>query len=347
MNRNETKKFMKKLCENCLKEVSCTYHEREKKLRVENKEIKFKEKYYICEECHNEFYDDLYDENIKEGNKEIRKLNGIITIDEINEITTKYNIGKKPLSLVLGLGEITITRYLDGQNPTKENSDLLKNVLNNPLLYEMYLEVNKDKITEIAYKKSLGKTKQIELIENKSKIYSVTLYIINKIKEIDTLAIQKILYFLDGMSPLFLDNWLLDTQPEAWKYGPVYKEIYECLSYYGYKKIDYNELLKEKTIDLEEKEKLYIDTVLESFACYSSAILREMTHLTDPWINARVGLNENDSSNRIISHDDIGEYFNKIAIEYNIKNLCDIEKYCNSLFEKSKDILFNKMYIDN
>lgn len=31
-----------------------------------------------------------------------------------------YKIGKAPLSLALGFGEVTITRYLSGQIPLKE-----------------------------------------------------------------------------------------------------------------------------------------------------------------------------------------------------------------------------------
>ena len=154
---------MKKFCEYCLKEVNCKYYEKEKKLLVDNKTIKYLEKYYICEECKNKFYDDLHDYNVHTINNELRKLNNIITIDEIKNIMKKYNIGKKPLSLVLGLGEITITRYLEGRNPHKENSELLKSIDNNPLLYEMYLITNKDLITPVAFKKSLGKTKKIFL----------------------------------------------------------------------------------------------------------------------------------------------------------------------------------------
>ena len=123
---------MKKICDNCLKEVECEYKERNKELRYKDKVINYLEKYYVCKECNSEFYDDLYDYNVKTGNEKLRKAFDIITVQEINDILEKYSIGKKPFSLILGLGEITITRYLDGQNPTKEISDLLKNISDNP-----------------------------------------------------------------------------------------------------------------------------------------------------------------------------------------------------------------------
>lgn len=328
---------MKKFCENCLKEVNCKYYEKEKEILIDNKKIKYLEKYYICDECNNKFYDDLHDYNVHTVNNELRKLNDIITIDEIKEIMKKYNIGKKPLSIVLGLGEITITRYLDGRNPNKENSDLLKNINNNPLLYEMFLITNKDKITDIAFKKSLGKTKQLELVKEKSKLYDSTLYIIKKMGEITPLAIQKILYFAQCFSNYFLNKNLFEDLAEAWVFGPVYKEIYDSLSYYKYDKINYDELLKDYNYNLNIEEEKYLDEIIKYFGCYSAKILKEMSHLTEPWLEARKGLNENDYSKRKIDLNSINDYVNKICREYNIKTYLDLNKYSESLFKEARN----------
>ena len=334
-------KMKKQFCTYCMDYRECEFQEKNKKEKIDNIEIEYLEKCYICKTCGEKIYGDLLDYNTIEANNKLREKTGLIQVSEIQEILNKYNIGKKPLSLVLGLGEITITRYLDGQNPTRDNSELLKNILRNPILYEMYLEVNKDKISEIAYKKSLGKTKQIELKENKSKIYNVALYIINKVKEIDALSLQKILYYCELFSNKFLNKNILKINPEAWIYGPVYKDIYDSFSYYKYNKIDYNELLTNDSFDLDEKEKEYLDTIIKDFGYYSGSILREMTHLTDPWLNARVGLEPNEYSNRIIDEKDIEKYAKKIIKEYNIKELDDISKYSENLFNQAKKIIEN------
>ena len=331
---------MKKFCDKCLKEVECTYNEKYIDISIDNNKINYLKKYYICSECNNEFLDDLYDYDVEIVNKKLRELNNIITIDEIEEIIRKYNIGKKPLSLLLGLGEVNIIRYLNGANPTKEISDLLKNILNNPFLYELYLRANKDKITEIAYKKSLGKTKQLELNSKQSKLYNVSLYIINKLEEVDPLSIQKLLYFADGFSNKFLGKDLFSDLPEAWIYGPVYKEIYDCFSYYKGNTINYNELLSNREYNLEDEEIEYLNNIIKTFGCYSGSLLREMTHITNPWINARIGLNEYEYSDRVISKEDINLYFDKICQEYNITCQDDIINYSNDLFIQSKDNLF-------
>lgn len=323
---------MKKFCEYCLKDVACVKKERIKTIIYENKDINYLEKFYVCNECSHEFYDDLHDYNVLMVNKEIRKFHGIITIQEINGILEKYNIGKKPLSLVLGLGEITITRYLEGQNPTKENSELLLNIKNNPNLYELYLLTNKEKITEIAYKKSLGKTKQIELSTGKSKLYDSALYIVNSLEETTALSLQKILYFAQCFSKIFINKNIFDDCAEAWKYGPVYKEIYDCFSYYKGNNINYSELLANYEFNLDKDEKTYLSKIVNIFGCYSGKILREMSHLTDPWIKARVGLSDDENSNRIIEFDDINKFVEKIVKDFKINEIDDLKKYSTSLF---------------
>lgn len=328
---------MKKFCENCLKLVSCKIEEEIKEIFIDNNIINFLEKYYICDECKSKFYDDLYDYNFKKGNEAIRKKFKIITINEINDILNKYNIGKKNLSLVLGLGEITITRYIDGQNPTKENSELLLNIYNNPYLYELFLLCNKNKITDIAYRKSLGKTKQLQLCNNDSKIYNSALYIINKLEDTTPLALQKILYFAQCFSKKILNNYIFNNCAEAWKYGPVYKDIYDCFSYYKSGSINYSELLKNYEYNLSDEEKNYLNKIIRFFGCYSSTILRDMTHLTDPWIVAREGLEIDETSNRRIDLESINIFVDKICDDYRINNVDDIKKYSDDLFNNIMD----------
>lgn len=329
-----------KYCDYCLKDVDCEYKERNKVEIIDGVRVEFLEKYYICPECGNEFYGDLHDYNIQTVNEKLRKSKEIITIKEIEKIIEKYNIGKKPLSLVLGLGEVTITRYLDGQNPTRENSEFLKNILNNPFLFEMYLLVNKDKISAVAYKKSMGKTKQEELTSSKSKLYNVSLYILKKEKEVDTLSLQKLLYFCSGFSKVFpsVKNLILDNS-ESWKYGPVYRDIYEAFSYYGYDKINFDELVKDRDFNLTEEEKKYVDSIIDAFGFYSGAVLREMTHMTDPWIESREGLENDAFSNRIIDNESIERYFKNVCEEYKISNYNDIKKYSDDMFKKVKERL--------
>lgn len=333
---------MKKFCDKCLKDVDVIYKEENTREFIDDVEIEYLEKYYVCKKCNHEFYDDLHDYNIDAANYEYRKAIGMITIPEIEEIIEKYNIGKKPLSLILGLGEITITRYLDGQNPTKENSELLKNIKDNPCLYELYLLGNKDKITEVAFKKSLGKTKQLQMNEEHSKLYDSALYIVKKLEDTTPLALQKILYFAQCFSSKFMNKTLFVMPAEAWIHGPVYRDIYDCFSYYKNNAINYSELLSEHEFSLDIEEKEYLDSIIKYFGCYSARVLREMTHLTKPWQMARKGLNKDESSNRIIELKDVDYYVDEVSKEYNINKIDDLKQYSTDLFEMALSNLESK-----
>lgn len=325
------KKIKKIYCEVCKKEQECIFKEQCKEEVIKNFKIKYLERNYFCSSCDNEVYDkDCFNYNINAANDELRKQTNLIRTSEIEEILEKYNIGKKPLSLMLGFGEIQIIRYLKSGNPSKEHSDILKNILNNPFIFETYLVSYKDKLTEIAYKKSLGKVRQLELSSVHSDIYKVGTYLINKYDDITNMSLQKILYFLNGFSELFLNKKLFNEVSESWKLGPVYRDMYDAFSYYQKSNIDYNEIVKDN-FELDNNIKEYVDKVSKYFACYSGHKLMQMTHLTDPWKIAREGLDDNESSNRVINEDDIDKYFKKIAKDYNIKEYSDIEKYAQDL----------------
>ena len=58
--------------------------------------------------------------------EQYRRTEGIVSTEEIKQLIELYNLGEAPLSLKLGLEEETIGRYLDGQIPSKENSDIIR-----------------------------------------------------------------------------------------------------------------------------------------------------------------------------------------------------------------------------
>ena len=57
--------------------------------------------------------------------------------------------------MALGFGEITITRYLAGQMPSKEYSDIIKKALSSPNYMMKLLNENMEKMGETAYKKAI------------------------------------------------------------------------------------------------------------------------------------------------------------------------------------------------
>ena len=107
----------------------------------------------MCSICNEEL--DVYnDENLKTLYEKYREVHDIISLEDIREICLKYDIGKRVLSVMLGWGEVTFSRYYDGYLPTKQYSDVLKKIHDDPKAYQKLLEKNKSVISTVAYNKS-------------------------------------------------------------------------------------------------------------------------------------------------------------------------------------------------
>lgn len=96
-------------------------------------------------------------------------------------------MGKRPLSLLLGGGETTLTRFLNGDVPSKTYSEICK---------------------------------------VDTRIESACNYIISRSIEITPFALQKLLYFTQAFYKVFVGSFMFNEDCEVWLHGPVYKDIY-------------------------------------------------------------------------------------------------------------------------
>ncbi|MGO1042146.1 type II toxin-antitoxin system antitoxin SocA domain-containing protein [Clostridioides difficile] len=329
--KNSNKSF----CEFCLCKVNYTVKTKEVIEEARGREVKYLEKEAFCDKCGNSIYvHDINDENLKSLYTKIREMDNIITIKEIESILEKYNIGKRPLSSLLGWGDVTITRYLKGDVPTKPYSDKLRLILGNPNEMKKILEENKNNIKDIAYKKCKEALLEIEeknTFWETDKISIIAEYIVSKCEEITPLALQKLLYYSQAFTKLFTNNYLFSDDCEAWVHGPVYRTVYEKYRDFGRNQIEYENNIISLDNDIEEK---IVDAVIKYFGCYSGKMLERMTHEEKPWVINRQGLGKYESSSNIIEKNVIDEYFNNIKSKYNIINISDINDYSSNLFKK-------------
>jgi Uncharacterized phage-associated protein len=178
---------------------------------------------------------EIEDRNLKALYDAYRQKNDIISLEKILEIPQKYNIGKRPLSLLLNWGEMTFSRYCEGDMPTKQYSDTLYRIYNEPEFYLSLLEENKGNLKSLtAYEKSKRSTLQILGGEKPtvSKVDEVIGYLLFQCEDITPLALQKALYYVQGLYYAFMGNFLFAEDCEAWVHGPVYREIYNRYSGY-------------------------------------------------------------------------------------------------------------------
>lgn len=144
---------MKSYCVNCDKETRIIVKEESQESIIKGVKVTSLIKTAFCSRCNQEVYiPSINDANLDTIDYNYREQHNIIHVSEIEELLAKYNIGAKPLSLLLGWGEVTISRYLKGQLPIKEHSDKLKS-LNNPYIFLEVLKGNKSILTDVALRK--------------------------------------------------------------------------------------------------------------------------------------------------------------------------------------------------
>ena len=307
-----------------VKKVSRTY-------MMKDKEYSFKITTAFCNHCGEEIIlPGLLDFNVKEIDQQYREIEHIISIDDINKLMKLYNLGKSTLSLALGFGEITITRYLLGQVPSKEYSDIMKKALESPEFMLDKLNCNRYKIGEKAYKKAkIELDKLIEMFAISNDLLSTISYLFEKMSEITPLALQKLLYFIQGFSLAKYNKPMFTEDCYAWVHGPVFDSVYNLFKNFKYNPIDDNRfaILKNRFHELTVEEKDIVDLVVETFGLYSGKVLEIITHKEDPWLNARGNLCEFESSNNKIEKSEIKKYFCLVNNTYDLNDKKEIRKY--------------------
>lgn len=327
---------MRGFCEKCRDMVEYTVKMVDKEKVVRGRTVKYLAKIAFCNECAEEiFVPEIRDYNLKALDAAYRKAEGLIGVEEIEEILKKYDIGKRPLSLLLGWGEGTLTRYVNGDTPSKPYSDMLKRIFEDRDYYRKILEQNKDNISPVAVSKSMVAIEAISTAtENAlSKLESAVKYLLKQTSEITPLALQKLLYYAQGFQRAFTGMFLFQEDCEAWAHGPVYRNVYSKYKGYGCNPIEEKELFF-GDMNLTNDEKELLDHIVLYFGCYSGKILENMTHSETPWRVARRGLKYWESSDRIIDKIEMESYFCSVKEKYRMLNLADIKDYSKDLFSK-------------
>ncbi len=319
-------------CAECRKDVNFVTKETEFKRTLKDNEYSFIGLEAYCAECGSPIYvSEIEDNNLSLLYDAYRKANDIISLDEILSIPKKYAIGKRPLSLLLGWGEQTFTRYCNGDMPSKQYSDILRRLYNEPIYYNELLQNNKDRMkSNSSYEKSNIAVKNLIGIPENSKIENVIGYLLYKCEDVTPLALQKLLYYVQGFFYAFNNVFIFEDDCEAWVRGPVYRKVYHKYSDYKYDTIDSADSFDETIFSVAEKA--VIDSIVDNFSCYSGKVLERFTHSEQPWIETRSDLPVFAQSDRVISKKLIADYFVAVRQKYEMLNPDDIENYSKKLF---------------
>lgn len=117
----------------------------------------------------------------------------------------------------------------------------------------------------------------IDLIESRNKTIN------NEAEGMDEAGVSelhfhKILFITFGQFAVKFDRELFDCKFQAWKYGPV--EI----SFRNYRKTKKDEIKKIFDVNLNDKEFIYLQKIIDKFLKVSPWALVEFTHSMDAWM---------------------------------------------------------------
>lgn len=325
-------------CTECRKDTEYTLTKIMEKEVIRDKEYEFEYTAAVCKECGAQMnIPGLIDLNIRERDKQYRETEGIVSVEEIQKLMELYHIGKAPLSLALGFGEVTISRYLEGQMPSKNYSDIMRNALAYPHYMELLLNQNQEKVGETAYKKAKKAIEELKsLFDVSEKMLVAISYIFEQLQEVTPLALQKILYYIQGIYMAIFGTSMFEENCVAWQHGPVYEKVYYLFRDFKYNPIEDNRfaLLSSKKQKLSDDEKKVINLVTATFGKYSGKVLETITHHEAPWQKAREGYDVDTRSHVIMEKEEIKAYFEKVAAQYSI----DVEEGLNQYIEAQLNI---------
>jgi len=121
------------------------------------------------------------------------------------------------------------------------------------------------------------------------------------------MRLQKMLYYAQGWSIALLGRPLFPQDIEAWRHGPVVREVYD--TYRGCSTGIQPDLTTETVSHLSDTEKKLLRVVWEEYARFTPAELRRKTHEEAPWKTARGSLPTDAISCSVISRESLREFF--------------------------------------
>lgn len=136
----------------------------------------------------------------------------------------------------------------------------------------------------------------------------VAAYILQKQGEMTAMKLQKLLYYCQAWSLVWDEQPIFEEQIEAWANGPVVRAVF----------LEHRNQFKVKCMDgnpevLNSTQKETIDAVLEYYGDKDSQWLSELTHMEEPWKEARGNLQPGVRSNEVISHASMMDYYSGLV----------------------------------
>ena len=142
--------------------------------------------------------------------------------------------------------------------------------------------------------------------DSMASVFDVAKYILEQQGRMSTMKLQKLCYYCQAWSLVWDDEALFDEEFHAWANGPVCRELF--FKTQG----RYSVSASDETGDsdnLAGYQKETIDEVLAHYASHDAQWLSRLTHMEDPWNDARRGIPAGVGSDNIITKESMAVYY--------------------------------------
>ncbi len=181
----------------------------------------------------------------------------------------RYEIGKKPLSRLLGWGDTTVMRYLDGVEPNREFAARIEGLAENPWEYAEVLEKNKDKLTEVAYRKSWQAVQREIFCDRSTEAMQYVVALAEG--DIAPYRVMMVLYYAQVCSMVLRGQPLFEEEADFSPGQPlVYPRLYGQMREYGLK------IMQPETGSFTTEEQTYLKQVYQVLNGYSPNALKAL-----------------------------------------------------------------------
>ena len=266
-----------------------------------------------------------------------------ISREQLFDMLKKYNIGKKPLSSLLGWGETTVLLYCEMDTiPQTEYSERLYSLYTNKSDYLDLLMKNKDNLTGVAFRKTITAIHK-PIIENR--ILYISQYIIDHSKtELSEAQLEVALSMAQTMCMRLYDSYLFEDvyQPTKGNGNAPYAavaEAYKNNTFFNFRAdMNIENMSKNLNISnkgnakiaLSDKEKEVLDYVMNVLSWYgerafNSILLAERYRLFGP-PSARI--------RRTLSNETLKELNDELLDQAKVKKMKDFEGFICKRIER-------------
>lgn len=143
-------------------------------------------------------------------------------------------------------------------------------------------------------------------------IFDVANYFISRSDDenpMTPLKLQKLCYYAQAWSLVWDNENLFEEDFEAWVHGPANHMLYRKykeISFIKHIDPDYNDnIFNEDSLET-------LDVVWNTYGDYSGKYLEQLTHIEEPWINARRDLHPGEKSNNVIAKESMKLFYSSL-----------------------------------